>query len=333
MRAQPAVLIREENNMLGMTHLRRLVGVAATSLTLSATAVLAYPDGPVNYIIPFNAGGESDITARYQQAPFKELTGKDLIVQYLPGAGGAQAWAGLNNYNGDGLTIVGTNLPHIILQPMLQDPGYKTEDITNVYMFHFTPDALLVRKDSPYQSVQDVIDAAKAAPGGVTAGGTGTNSANHVANQMFQNEAGAELTYIPYSGTGATESGLLGGEVDVLWGYTTVAARQGEEVRVLAVATEERHPLFPDAPTFRELGIDMVGGAYRGLAVPSSTPEEVRKQLSDIIGQINGDAEFRERMERDGYALIDVPYEEMDTFMAERRAVYEKIAEQLRGQN
>jgi tripartite-type tricarboxylate transporter receptor subunit TctC len=296
---------------------------------MTASAALAYPDGPVNYIIPFNAGGESDITARYQQAYFKELTGQDLIVQYLPGAGGAQAWSGLNGYNGDGMTIVGTNLPHIILQPMLQDPGYKTEDITNIYMFHFTPDALLVRKDSPFQTVQDVIDAATQSPGSVIAGGTGTNSANHIANQVFMNQTGAETTYIPYSGTGATESGLLGGEVDVLWGYTTVAVRQADAVRTLAVATEERHPLFPDTPTFKELGIDMVGGAYRGIAVPSSTPEDIRQQLSDTIGDINANPEFRKRMEDDGYALTEIPYEKMADFMAERSATYGQVAEQL----
>lgn len=319
--------------MFGTTKFRHLVGAAAAALAVSASAAFAYPDGPVNYIIPFNAGGESDVTARYQQPYFKELTGQDLIVQYLPGAGGAQAWSGLNGYNGDGMTIMGTNLPHIILQPMLQDPGYQTDDITNVYMFHFTPDALLVRNESPYQTVQDVIDAAKENPGSIIAGGTGTNSANHVANQLFMNETGVETTYIPYSGTGATESGLLGGEVDVLWGYTTVAARQADSVRMLAVATEERHPLFPDVPTFKELGINMVGGAYRGIAVPSSTPEDVRQQLSDLIGEINANPEFRARMEADGYALIDVPYQEMDDFMAERKAAYEKVAEQLNSHN
>jgi tripartite-type tricarboxylate transporter receptor subunit TctC len=319
--------------MLGTTTFGNLIGAAATMLVISASTAFAWPDGAVNYIIPFNAGGESDITARYQQPYFKETTGQDLIVQYLPGAGGAQAWSGLNGYNGDGMTIMGTNLPHIVLQPLLQDPGYQTDDITNVYMFHFTPDALLVQKDSPFQSVQDVIEAATQNPGSVIAGGTGTNSANHVANQVFTNETGAETTYIPYSGTGATESGLLGGEVDVLWGYTTVAARQADSVRMLAVATDERHPLFPDVPTFKELGIDMVGGAYRGIAVPSSTPEELRQQLSDTIGKINADPEFRKRMEADGYAMIDVPYQDMAAFMADRKAAYEKVAEQLNSQN
>jgi tripartite-type tricarboxylate transporter receptor subunit TctC len=305
-----------------------LLAAAAAFAAFSSSAT-AFPDKPVNYIIPFNAGGESDISARLQQPFFKGLTGQDMIIQYQAGAGGAQAWSVLNEQPGDGHTIMGTNLPHIVLQPLLQDPGYETDDLTNIYMFHFTPDALLVRADSEFETLQDIIDAAKDAPGALTVGGTATNSANHIANQRFANATGAELTYIPYTGTGATVPGLLGGEIDLLWGYTTVAAGQGDQVRMLAVALEERHPLFPDVPTFQELGIDMVGGAYRGIAVPSSTPEEVRNQLSDIIGQINADPDFIKQMEDAGFAMLDVPYAEIGAFMDEQKKIYEDIARQL----
>ena len=294
-----------------------------------AGAVHAFPDKPVNYIIAFNPGGESDISARLQQSYFKEITGQDLVIQYLAGAGGAQAWAGLNGMEGDGYTIMGTNLPHIVLQPLLQDPGYQTDDLVNIYMFHFTPDALIVAADSPYQTVEDVIEAAKANPGGVTTSGSGTNSANDVANQVFENVTGAQMTYIPYSGTAPSITALLGGEVETAWGYTTVGAAQGDQVRMLAVAMEERHPLFPDVPTFKELGYDMVGGAYRGIAVPSSTPEEIRQQLSDIIGQINADPDFIKQMEDGGFAMLDVPYSEMSDWMASIKDGYVAVAEQL----
>jgi tripartite-type tricarboxylate transporter receptor subunit TctC len=306
-------------------------GVAAglAMAILAAGEARAFPDQPVNYIIPFDPGGESDIAARFQQPFFAEMTGQDLIIQYLPGAGGAQAWSGLNDHEGDGHTIMGTNLPHIILQPMLQDPGYETDDIVNVYMFHFTPDALIVEANSPYETLEQVIDAAQRGPGSLTISGTGTNSANHVMNQVFLNVAEADLTYIPYSGTASATTAMLGGEVDFQWGYTTVAMAQGEQVRMLAVALEERHPLFPDVPTFRELGYDIVGGAYRGIAVPSGTPEDIRTQVSDIIGEINRDERFVEQMENAGFAMIDVPYAEMDAWMQERRDFYTGIAEEL----
>lgn len=302
---------------------------AAAAIAAYSGAAMAFPERAINYIIPFNPGGESDISARLQQPYFTAITGQDAVIQYQAGAGGAQAWSVLNDQPGDGHTIMGTNLPHIVLQPLLQDPGYETDDLVNVYMFHFTPDALIVRADSEFETIQDVVDAATAAPGALTAGGSATNSANHIANQLFANATGAEMTYIPYTGTGPLIPALLGGEVDVVWSYTTVAASQGDQVRMLAVAQEERHPLFPDVPTFGELGIEMVGGAYRGIAVPDSTPEEIRQRLSDIIGEINADPDFIQQMEDAGFAMLDVSYDEMDAFMDDRKKTYEDIARQL----
>jgi tripartite-type tricarboxylate transporter receptor subunit TctC len=303
--------------------------MAALAAGLVAAAAHAFPTKPVNYIIPFAAGGESDISARLQQPYFKKITGQDLVIQYQPGAGGASAWAALNGMAGDGYTIMGTNLPHIVMQPLLQKPGYATADIVNVYMFHYTPDALIVKADSKFKTVQDVIAAAKAAPGALTVSGSGTNSANDTANQLFENLTGAKLTYIPYSGTAPATTAVLGGETDLSWGYTTVGIQQGKAVRMLAVAMEKRHPAFPDVPTFRELGIDLVGGAYRGIAVPKSTPEAVRKQVSDIIGKINADPAFIKQMEEGGFAMADIPYDKMDAFMTERARVYSEVAKQL----
>ena len=103
--------------------------------------------------------------------------------------------------------------------------------------------------------------------------------------------AGIKTTYIPFKGTGASVTALLGKQVKAQWGYTPVAAKY-ERTRLLAVAMEKRHPRFPDVPTFKELGFDFVSGAYRGIAVPSSTPEDIRKKLSKIIDEINNDPEF-----------------------------------------
>ncbi|CAN5801599.1 tripartite tricarboxylate transporter substrate binding protein [soil metagenome] len=315
-----------------LTKMLKTVLAAATAAAIVPAAAAAFPDRPVNYIIPFDPGGESDIAARIQQSFFTELTGQNLVVQYQPGAGGAQAWSVLNDQPGDGHVIMGTNLPHLILQPMLQTPGYATDDIVNVYMFHYTPDALIVRADSEFETLEELIAHAEANPGQVTVAGTGTNTAPHIANQLFMNETGVTTTYIPYTGTGATTTALLGGEVAAQWGYTTVAVAQGDQVRMLAVAQDERNELYPDVPTFSELGIAMIGGAYRGVAVPQSTPEDVRERWSEIIGEINTDPEFVERMEQAGFAMLDVDYAGMADFMAERRAVYEEVAAQL-GQN
>ncbi len=126
---------------------------------------------------------------------------------------------------------------------------------------------------------------------------------------------------LPFKGTGAAVTALLGNQVVAEWGYTSVGAQQAEKARMLAVAMEERHPEFPDVPTFKELGYDLVSGAFRGIAVPKSTPEEIRVKLSDMIGQINADPEFRKRMEADGMALLDVDYKGYQAFIDEQAKV------------
>ena len=294
--------------------INRLLAVVLMSL---GTAGLASAEltGPVDYIIPFGPGGESDISARFQQPFFKEKFKQDLVISYQPGGGGAVGWASLDGLKGDGQTIMGVNLPHIIIQPAQKDVGYTTDGINAFHFFHFTPDAIVVNADSPYQSLQDLIDDAKNNPGAVTLSGSGKASANHLAQIKFDKMAEVKTTYVPFKGTGAAVTALLGNQVKAEWGYTTVGSAQGDAVRMLAVAMEERHPLFPDVPTFKELGYDMIGGAYRGIALPDNASEETTRLWSDMISEINQDSEFRQQMLDNGFAMLDVGIDEMDEFM------------------
>ena len=301
---------------------RRTVLQAAIAAMLCATVAQAEITGPVSYVIPFAPGGESDITARLQQPFFREKFGHDLVVSYLNGGGGAVGWAALNGMEASGQTIMGVNLPHIIIQPAQKDVGYKTEDLNIFYMFHFTPDAIVVRADSPYQTLDDFIADAKANPGAVTIAGTGKASANQLTQIKFDKLADIKTTYVPFGGTGDAVTAMLGGQTTAQWGYTTVGANQGDAVRLLAVATEERHPLFPDVPTFKELGFDLVGGAYRGLALPKLASPETTKMWSDMIGEINKDPKFVKAMLDGGFAMLDVPAEDMEAFMGQKSKEY-----------
>jgi len=306
-----------------MTKKTLIGAILATAFATTLATAQDYPTKSVDYIIPFGPGGESDVTARFQQSYFKDKFGQDLVVSYKPGGGGAVGWSQLNTMAGDGHTIMGINLPHIVVKPEQGDVGFKTDDITAVYMFHYTPDAIVVNAESDFQSLQDLIDYAKANPKKTTFSGSGKGTANHLAQVIFDGLAGIETTYVSFQGTGAAVTALLGDQVVAEWGYTTVGAKQGDKVRMLAVAMEERHPAFPDVPTFRELGFDMVSGAYRGIAVPKSTPEDVRMKLSDMIREINADPAFQKQMLDGGFALSEIGYgEEMDAFMAAKSEEY-----------
>jgi len=302
--------------------------IGATAIA-AGVAMAAYPEKTINYIIPFGPGGESDISARLQEPFFKKLTGQAVAIQYKPGAGGAAAWSQINSAHGDGYTIIGTNLPHIVLQPLQKDVGYKTKELANVYWFHYTPDAIIVTADSPYKSLNDLIAAAKKAPGTVTFSGSGTNSANHLAQQRFDKLAGIKTTYIPAKGTGASNAALLGKHVAGAWSYTTVGTQLDKQVHCLAVAMEKRHPALPNCPTFKEKGFDLVSGAYRGIAVPNTTPKATQRALSELIGKINKDPSFIKSMEDRGFAMIDVDLAGMPAFMAARQKEYEAIARDM----
>jgi tripartite-type tricarboxylate transporter receptor subunit TctC len=312
--------------MTRATLLRRACGVAFFAL---ATQALAYPDKPVQYIIPFAPGGESDVTARLQAQVFSAKYKQEMIVVNKPGAGGALVWSQLNNMPGDGYTIAGVNLPHIVLQPLEPETQYKTEDITPVYFFQYTPDAIIVADNSPFRSFADFVAAARAKPEGVTIAGSGTNSANQLAQVRLDREQKIRTTYVPFKGTGDLVGSVLGGHVSAAMSYSTLAIQQKGKMRMLAVATEKRLPQFPDVPTFKELGMNWVDGAYRGVAVPKSTPPAVRKQVSDMMDAINKDPEFRRRMAEGGYEVTDIGLDAVPTFVAERSREYLQSAKAL----
>lgn len=309
--------------------------IVSAALALFAASPLAaqtaeeFPAKPITYIIPFDAGGESDVSARYQQSVWEKVTGQQVVIQYQPGAGGAQAWSQLNSLEGDGYTIMGINLPHTALQPLAGSVGYATEDLTPVHYFHYTPNAIFVRKDSEFETLEQLVEYAKGNPGMVTFAGSGSNSANHLGAVQFSELAGVTTTYVPFSGTGPSLTAILGGQTTAGFNYATSGVNQGEEMRMLAVAAEERMPAFPDVPTFKELGYDLVGGAYRGVAVPASTPEDLRQRISDIVSEVNAQPEFIEKMENGGFVLTDIGYDQMDEFVAGKIEEYKQGAKAL----
>jgi tripartite-type tricarboxylate transporter receptor subunit TctC len=309
-----------------MKKLLTVLCLAAASPALAQNC----PEKNLLYWQAFPSGGESDISGRHQQAVLKKRCPKiETIIQYKPGAGGGLMWSQMNQLPGDGFNIIGINLPHIVLQPLEGQVQYKTEDVTPVYWYHYTPDALVVREASPYKTFQDFVKGAKAGAGKLSLGGSGLNSANHAAHERMNAAFGFKSTYIPYKGTGDMTVAVLGGHVDGAMSYTAFAINNKGKVRALAVAMEKRHPLLPETPTFRELGIDWVDGAYRGIGVPKSTSPEARKRLSDLWAALNADAEMKELAAKSGFELVDVGVDKMDAFMREKRTLYMESAKRL----
>jgi tripartite-type tricarboxylate transporter receptor subunit TctC len=302
--------------------MKQMVWLGLAAFFAAGAAQAAYPEKTVQYIIPFTPGGESDYVARMQSEIFRKKYNQSMVVQNRPGAGGGLVWAQLNSLPADGYTIAGVNLPHVVLQPLEGNVQYKTEDLAPVYFYHYTADAIVVPLASPFKTFQDLVAAAKAKPGSLNFAGSGSFSANHMAHERLNKLAGIKSTYVPFKGTGDLLASVLGSHVDAAMTYLPFAIQQKNQTRMLAVASPKRHPQFPDVPTFKELGLDWVDGAYRGVAVPKSTPQEVQKQVSDMMAALNAEPESRKKLEEAGFDLVDVSLEQMPAFMAERTKGY-----------
>jgi len=305
-----------------------VLGVAVLSPALAQSP--SCPDKNLMYWQAFPPGGESDLSARHQQVVLKKkCPAIETVIQYKAGAGGGLLWSQMNTLPGDGVNVVGINLPHMVLQPMEGAVSYKTEDVTPVFWFHYTPDILVVPETSPIKTFADFVKSAKAEPAKINLGGSGLNSANHAAHERLDQAFDIKTTYVPYKGTGDLALAVLGGHINGAMTYTPFAIANKGKVRALAVAMDARHPLLPDVPTFKELGIDWVDGAFRGIGVPKSTPPEARRRLAELFAALNADPEMKELAAKAGFELVNVGLDGMDSFMRTRTKVYTEVGKRM----
>lgn len=317
---------RQLMSVLGMLG----VAVLAAGCSGGTGESADFPEKRIDYVLPFDAGGESDITARLQQELLADILGQSVSVSYQPGGGGALGWSELTRTEPDGYTIMGSNLPHIILQPMLRgDAGYATDDLKQVYIFQSTPNALLVPADSDIQNLDDFIAAAKASPGTISIGGSGDFTANHLGALQLSDLADIDVSYTPFTGTGTGVAAILGGHVDALMTYSPQIVQLGDQVRAIAIATEERMSVLPDIPTFTEQGYDVVDGAYRGVAVPKDTPNEIVDTLAGAFEEVNQDPGLIAAFDEQAFVLENYGPEEAIELIAERAASYDDLLNRL----
>ena len=305
-----------------------LAALAVVGVAAAGTA--DFPNKRITYNICFNPGGESDITARFQEQPLKKVLGVDIAINYKIGGGGALCWADLIKTKPDGYTIAGHNLPHTVLQPLeMGNAGYNTLDLKQIYFFESTPNLLLVRNDSPFKTLKDFVEYAKKTPGAVTVGGSGTSSANDLGTTMLNKAAGIQLTYVPFGGTGSAVPALLGSHVTALMSYSTMGVQYAGKFRALAIASETRMDVLSDVPTFKEQGYDVVEGAYRGVAAPPGTPDDVVKILADAFEKVHKDPEVKKKMDQNGFKTESMGPEASLALVKKKMVEYEVIMKEL----
>ncbi|MBI4799720.1 MAG: tripartite tricarboxylate transporter substrate binding protein [Desulfarculus sp.] len=288
-----------------------------------------FPSKQVTYLVCFDPGGQSDRGARVYQAPLSAALGQKVIIDYKVGGGGALGWRELTRTKPDGYTFAGFNIPHIILQPMQQDVGYRTEQIVPIMVFQRTPLALAVLGTSPIKTLPEFIEHAKKNPGTVTIGGSGAYSGYHMAVLRFEKLTGTKITYVPFTGSAPQMTAFLGGHVNAVFGASDDLTRFRDQVRVLGFAMEERFPGFPDAPTLKEQGLDMMEAVDRGVAVPPNTPLPIIKKLEEALIKVANLPEVREEMIRQGFIPMAMGHEETKAHIVKMTAIYKELTANL----
>lgn len=287
-----------------------------------------YPAQPITYMIPFDAGGQSDLEARRQQPLLKEELGQQINITYKPGGGGALGWAELVQQKPDGYYMAGINIPHIILQPLSNDDtGYETEEIEPVAIFQATPIGLAVMKGSGIETLDDFIAEARENPGQITVAGSGTLSGHHLAFQQMQNLMDIEMQYIDFTGAATQVQGFLGGNAKAILGNSNDLLAYEDQINVLAIGSEERFEALPDVPTFKELGYDITASIDRGVAVPKGTPDGIIAKLESAFLNIANDSSIQEQMKEEGFEPKAMGVQASKDYIEAKTAEYEEVLE------
>ncbi len=253
----------------------------------------AYPERNVRIIIPWSVGGMTDVLTRPIAQWLEEYFGVPFVVENKPGGGGVVGSLEIENSDNDGYIIGTTSMSTVSAQYVAP----VAPDINNVELIAQVisiPATVTVNAESPFYTLDDLIQYAKANPGDLSNSNSGNGASAHIYALTFGARAGIEMNHIPYPGYAEAVTALLAGNVDMTNIPLPDVAPYLEsgQMRMLAIAAAERHPNYPDVPTLRELGIDAVMGNYSGFVAPKGTSAEYIDTLEEAIGKAIADPEI-----------------------------------------
>ncbi|MBE9639146.1 Bug family tripartite tricarboxylate transporter substrate binding protein [Salipiger mangrovisoli] len=264
--------------------------------TLIAGAAMAqdYPEKPIEVIVGYSAGGGTDVMAR-TAAPFIEKylgDGASLVVKNVPGASGQIGVTEVANADPDGYTLGTFNLPGMMARTIDREADYSAESFTYLANVVNDPNVIVTSKRSGIETMDQLVEEARANPGAVTVGMSSLGGDDHFMLIKLQNLTESEFTIVPFRGSAPARTALMGGHVAMgILNISEVASFQ-DDLNVLGIATTERSDFAPDLPTFSEQGYELVNGSMRGFVAPKGLPEDVEAKLVAAFEQLNGDEEF-----------------------------------------
>jgi tripartite-type tricarboxylate transporter receptor subunit TctC len=286
---------------------RRILLQAAGAATLPSWSLAQekYPSKVISWICPYAAGGNADIRSRQFAKVLGSLLGQPIIVDNKSGAGGNIGTEAIARGKPDGYTLgMGNFAPLAVNQALFKKINFDPfTDIVPIVLIEKGPLILMVRNDSPYKTVKDVVAAAKAAPGKMSYASGGIGGTHHLSGALFEHTAGVDMIHVPYKSGAAGATDLMGGQVNMMFEqmYAAMPSIKGGKLRALAITSKTRSPLLPDVPTMAEAGFPAVEVLnWQGFVGPKGMPADLVRQLNAAANKALQDPDLREKITSQG---------------------------------
>ncbi len=299
------------------------------ALTIAGTFALSaiaepYPERPVSLVVSYSPGGATDFQARIvtMLSSKENYLGQPMVILNKPGAGGKIGWDHYaSKAKKDGYELSAYNVPHFIAQSIVFKTKYNINNLEPIANWGADPAVLVVGKDSPFNTLQDLMDFAKKNPKKVTFSGAGLYVGHHIAFLQFSKESGLNMTYVPHKGGTPAMKSVMGGQVMAGFNNLSDAFRNQDNIKILAVADLQRNKEFlPDVPTFKEQGVNVDDSSvnFRGIMARKGTPADVIDHLAARVPMMFEDKKTRKQMKSAGSPVRIISRDEVITMWKER---------------
>jgi tripartite-type tricarboxylate transporter receptor subunit TctC len=288
---------------MDMKYIQKLF-ICALSLGViipSSFAQSNYPNKPINFIVPYGAGGSADSRSRQLAQKMSLLLKQPIVIDNKPGAGGNIGTEFIARAAPDGYTIgMGNFAPMAVNKTLFGNLRYDPEtDLSPIVLVEKGPLVLVVNPNSPYKTINDIVAAAKAKPGVLTFSSGGIGGSHQLSAELFEQNAGIEMIHVPYKSGSAALTDLMAGNVDIMFDqmYSAVPNIKADKLRPIAITSKKRSPLLPNVPSFAELGYPKVEVLnWQGLIAPKGTPKVIIDKLNAAANEALKDPGLRELM-------------------------------------
>jgi tripartite-type tricarboxylate transporter receptor subunit TctC len=318
-----------------MKTLLRAAALTLFALTGTSEGAPAqtYPDKPIRLVVPFPAGGTTDILARAVGQKLGEHLGQQVVVDNKPGAGGNIGSDIVAKSAPDGYTLVmGTVGTHAINASLYKKMPYDhIKDFVPVSLVALVPNILVVHPSVPANSVKELIAYAKANPGKLNFASSGNGTSIHLSGELFKTTAGVEMTHVPYKGSAPAVTDLLGGQVQLMFDNMPSALPhvKAGKLKALGVTTAKRFPAAPDIPAIAEAGVPgYEASSWFGVLAPAGTPKEIVNKLSSEIAKILQTPEIKERLLSQGAEPVGNTPDQFAAFIKAETAKWAKVVKE-----